>query len=268
MAITYRTATLQNVVDQTVAYMGATWSDLDTDTQANVVTFVNKRVKKAYRRYRWPDLLKHEQRFFEMGKWFSASYPANSVVWYAPDEKYYENTSGGASSNTPGAHADWEEKATPDQVIPFDQSTYDTGTTAADEVFFGVRDDPVKYNYQTPLNLNLRANDHDVITGVQALTVHGSDLNHVYLYFYEAPTTYSTGSMNATMPYVISEYVAEAVYGDILKMRKQIAAARAQVSDADQTLAESYETEIIRKNQQNSNDPATRMLGNTLSGIA
>ena len=200
----YRTITLQNLVDSIASRIGTTWSDLDSEIQERLVDFVNDRMVEGYTRFEWPELKGIEKRYFQQGKWFAGSYAANDIVYYEPNEKYYKNTSGGATSGVPGTSSDWEEinSDTFSKAIPLDQTGKDTDTTTADVVYDMYRDDPALYNYQTNVNFNYIANDITVnAVSQQAIITYAEGLNSVYIQFYSAITTHATGSMSATIPH-------------------------------------------------------------------
>jgi hypothetical protein len=138
-----RTSSYESILKGCANLAGVKRNQLLTDSAALLFEFINMAFRKGIEADWWPEYLTVEQRYWRDGLWSAGTYPANAIVYYSPDETYYINDSGGATSETPSSTAsDWGDPGDFARYISLTQMTGSNLATAETEI------DAVKNIYQ------------------------------------------------------------------------------------------------------------------------
>jgi len=147
-----RTASYESILKGCANLAGVKREQLLSDTASLLFEFVNTAFREGVEHDWWPEYNQVELRYWRDGLWSAGTYPAGAIVYYEPDEVYYENTSGGSTSETPSSTAtDWAEAGDFARYISFTQMTGDNLATAETE-FDAVRNIYQKDPRENPLN--------------------------------------------------------------------------------------------------------------------
>jgi hypothetical protein len=178
-----RLSTYESILRGCAAKGGVKVNQLLSDTSSLLYEYINAAYRKGREHDWWPETLKVELRYWRDGLWSAGTYPAGAIVYYATDEVYYENTSGGSTTETPSSTAtDWAEAGTFNRYVSFEQNS---GTNLATEE---TRIDAVKNIFQKdPRENPLSGPSAFVIvddeSGGEALAPKDFDFDKVYVQF-------------------------------------------------------------------------------------
>jgi len=119
-----RTASYESILKGCANLAGVKREQLLSDTASLLFEFINTAFREGVEHDWWPEYNQVELRYWRDGLWSAGTYPAGAIVYYEPDEVYYENTSGGSTSETPSSTAtDWAEAGDFARYISFTQMT-------------------------------------------------------------------------------------------------------------------------------------------------
>ena len=248
---TYPTVTLQNVADDIASLIGTTWGEIDSEIQTQLVGFINDRQQEGLDEYEWPIYMDFEKRYFDYGLWQAGPYPSGAKVFYEPNSVYYENTSGGTTSGVPGTSSDWTETSDVNKIVAFTQP-YVSGSTAVNEIFACYKDNPNTTEDQDPLRFSLFASDWTdgaTSTNYQALNVHTSGVDHVWIQFAVDPTTHVRTNMATTIPKFLRAWIVRSAFADWNTENLQDSKAAYHLSEARKRLNQQYDKLIYRQGQ-------------------
>jgi len=175
---------------------GQKYDELMREDSLMFFEFVNMRLRDGWEHDWWPEWMRVELRYLRDGLWAAGTYSSGAIVYYSPDETYYENTSGGDTVETPSSTAtDWTAASNFARYIPFEQS----GQTVIGRTKFYYSDDPYIYT---------QTQGYPVVETRNGVTVTSNKLNSVYLEFRERLTDLSgMTEYSATATYAVGDAV-------------------------------------------------------------
>jgi hypothetical protein len=125
-----RTSTYESVLRGVSILAGVKMNRLLAEDASLLYEYINQRLRKGWEAAWWPEWTVIEERYYREGLWAAGTYADGAIVYYSPDEVYYENTSGGTTTETPSSTAtDWEEAGNFEMYVPLVQTT-SVGSTA------------------------------------------------------------------------------------------------------------------------------------------
>lgn len=223
--------------------------ELSVERAEMLTEFINERVREAWEYTVWPDLRRVEQRYYHQGLWSAGSWAAGAIVYYSPDETYYEANIG--TSETPGAAAtDWDVKTSYSKLIPWEQLA-STKLGAVERVTYSdprINRTPTDLVYRTADREGLYVLDHRAAHSVWlTLLVREPEFNYAV---HNPNTSYGAGAISywpatgecylslvsgnqvadpsvsgnwdqVEFPYVFASFVKRAAYADWLRAHKQ-----------------------------------------------
>lgn len=127
----------QTVIDQAAALAGFTTSTLTTSPKGILRTFINRRLKSAWDKYWWPELMRAELRYYRAAYDAGTAYTAGNQVYYSTTGLYYQATDS-TTGNAPTDTNYWSQLTDLDPYIALEQ----TGQTAIGTVRSVYKDDP------------------------------------------------------------------------------------------------------------------------------
>jgi hypothetical protein len=145
----YRTVSYESVLRGIANLGGVKRDQLLSDTSSLLFEFINEAVRMGWEHDWFPDIMALEKRYWRDGLWSAGTYPDGAIVYYSTDEVYYENTSGGNTTETPSSTAsDWTQITDFARYISLTQMTGTNLATAETKI------DQVKNIYQKDPDLN------------------------------------------------------------------------------------------------------------------
>ena len=146
-----RTITASKVIAGAVELTGRLFTKLNNDELQVVLRSFGRNLHAIWETEFWPALMLVEKRYFRP-VWIAGTYAADTEIYHAATDKYYKNTSGGNTANTPGANADWAEITEFVPNIDFQQ----TGENEIGQVFRVTKKDPREHLNQDSVAFSLR----------------------------------------------------------------------------------------------------------------
>lgn len=217
----YRSVTFKSVVDGVFALAGVTRTTAADPAAllAQVVEFVNTRIREGVEYDFWPELCPVEERTYRDAWDAAATYAADAEVWFAnddPDLQGYYAANGAPDTPTAGQSpethpAKWTRLVAFARYIALEQ----TGKTKIGEALTLHRQDPRRNPCAPRLPFTLSADGIVPPPGAPDI---------VYLRFRIRPPAYSTDDYaddtptDFPVPYVIESFVRRAACADFLRM--------------------------------------------------
>lgn len=146
-----RTITASKVIAGAVELTGRLFTKLNNDELQVVLRSFGRNLHAIWETEFWPALMLVEKRYFRPS-WTAGVYAADTEIYHAASDKYYKNTSGGNTANTPSANADWTELTEFVPNIDFQQ----TGENEIGQVFRVTEKDPRENLNQNSVAFSLR----------------------------------------------------------------------------------------------------------------
>ena len=131
----FRTVSYESVLRGCANLSGVKRDQLLSDSASLLFEYINMAYRKFSEADWWPELMEVEERYWRDGLWSAGTYPDGAIVYYTPDEVYYENTAGTTTTETPSSTAtDWTEATDFARYISFTQMTGTNLATAETEI--------------------------------------------------------------------------------------------------------------------------------------
>jgi hypothetical protein len=199
----FRLSTYESILRGTANLAGVKRNQLLTDSASLLFEYINMAYRTGFEYDWWPEITKTELRYWRDGLWSAGTYPDGAIVYYATDEVYYENTSGGNTTETPSSTAsDWTEATDFARYIDFEQmtgtnlATEETKIDAVKEIF---QNDPDKNPLRGPSSFEITEN---------GLAPKDAGYDKVYVRFKQQPDDMSgMVEWDSTDTYAVGEYV-------------------------------------------------------------
>ncbi len=102
-----RTITASKVIAGAVELTGRLFTKLNNDELQVVLRSFGRNLHAIWETEFWPALMSVEKRYFRETHVAATSYAADTEVYHTGTDAYYKNTSGGATTGTPGTSSDW-----------------------------------------------------------------------------------------------------------------------------------------------------------------
>ena len=144
-----RTITASKIIAGAVELTGRLFTKLNNDELQVVLRSFGRNLHAIWETEFWPALMLVEKRYFRP-TWSAGSYAADVEVYYT--DAYYKNTSGGATTGTPGTSSDWTVITEFTPNIDFQQ----TGENEIGQVFRVTEKDPREHLNQDSVAFSLR----------------------------------------------------------------------------------------------------------------
>jgi len=198
-----RTITYQSLLRGASALGGVKYNQMLKETNALLFEYINMALRKGIEGDWWPEYTVVEERYWRDGLWTSGTYPDGTIIYYDTDEVYYENTSGGATSETPSATAsDWTEASDFEYYVSMTQMTGTNLATAQTEI------DAVKNIYDEDPRQNSTGGYTPIITNNGVQPPIGYDGATVFIEFRSRQDDMSgMVEWDADDTYLVGEYI-------------------------------------------------------------
>lgn len=137
------------------ALAGEDYTSLATLDLTSINRCIARRVRVAWERDWWPELMRSEERFLR-NTWTATAYADGDQVYHAATTAYYEANTATLSSDVPGASSKWDAVTTLDAYVGLEQ----TGQTAIGLVRGIYRENP-EFT-ENPRRLTWRLGQHGI----------------------------------------------------------------------------------------------------------
>jgi hypothetical protein len=196
-------STYESILRGSAAFGGVKVQQLLTETSSLLFEYINVALREFYEADWWPEVTTTELRYWRDGLWSAGTYPDNAIVYYATDEVYYENTSGGSTTETPSSTAsDWTEITDFARYVSFCQMTGTNLATAETEF------DAVKNFFQSDPDKNPLKGDSAFEITENGAAPLSYDYDKVYIRFKKRPDDMSgMVEWDATATYAVGDYI-------------------------------------------------------------
>jgi hypothetical protein len=198
-----RTCTYESVLRGCANLSGVKRDQLLSESSSLLFEYINEAVRQFYEYDWWPELTTIELRYWRDGLWSAGTYPAGAIVYYATDGVYYENTSGGATTETPSSTAsDWAEAGDFNRYVSFTQMTGTNLATAETEI------DAVRNIWQSDPYINQLKGPSAFEINENGVSPLSEDFDKVWIEFKKRPADMSgMVEWDATSTYAVGDWV-------------------------------------------------------------
>jgi len=116
-----RSVTFKSVLRGIAARVGDRLEEILDDDAYIWFEYIDDRLRQSWEEFMFPEFVTTEKRYYREGLWSAGSYENGAIVFYEPEERYYINDSGAATTDEPTVGVAWNEIDEFSQYIPWEQ---------------------------------------------------------------------------------------------------------------------------------------------------
>ncbi len=117
-----RTVSFDSVLRGAANLAGVKRKQILDDQASLLFEFILSRTLEGWEYDWWPELMLVEKRYFREGLWAAGTFSSGAIVFFEPEEIYYENSSASDTTDTPGTGSDWIVAEDFSQYVPTNQA--------------------------------------------------------------------------------------------------------------------------------------------------